>query len=242
MRSLRYGSRHLLWDFPYFLVDQEDGGMFYVFVEESGPVTFEGLTRPDEVPIAENVLMDTLGMRTWRIRASGVDAARFHGSMTDFEELDHDGVTGAQRQRRKAQLNDAFGEEPLPIFDLYVGEKDEDFQFLRAILVPGAWYWIVVKERSPGDVGLPIFVGAPELPVSPYVPGTLEFLETVPLSIEYRLRDIFSLVHVSDAEFGEETGGEGEPLPREPDDGPDAEEWPSQQVYLQSLPIKSSEA
>ena len=148
---------------------------------------------------------------------------------------------GEQRRQRKDQLNDAFGERPLPIFDLYVGEEDEEYQFLKAVLVPGAWYWIVVKKRSVDDTGPPILVGAPELPAGPYAPGTLAFIETVPLSIEYRLRDIFSLVHITDAEFGAETGGEGEPLPPEPDVEPDEGTWEAPaRLYLQSQPMKSS--
>lgn len=217
--------------------------MFYVFVEESGAVNPEGLMGPDEKAIAGDVFNDALSARSWRIRASGIDAEKFHESLPFFEALDHDNVTDGQRSQRRDNLNEAFGEQPLPIFDLYLGRDDTNYQFLRDIVAPGGWYWIVIRKRSEGDAGLPIFVGAPELPAGPYLPGTLEFLEIVPLAIEYRLRDIFSLVHISDAEFGEEAGGEGEPAPPEPDVGPELEKWqPSRQIYLRPQTLKSSEA
>ena len=236
MGSLRDSSFLWPWLFHGYLVEHMGGSEYYVFVEEAGPVNPEGLMGPDEKPIDEHILVEQLHDRSWRIRASGIEGVKFRQSMDAFEELDHDNVTDGERTLRRNQLNEVFGEQPLPIFDLYIGSKDEDYRYLRDILVSGTWYWMVVKTRSPDDVGLPIFVGAPELPGEPYMPGTLQFVDAVPLPIEYRLRDIFSLVHISDAQFGEETGGEGEPIPPEPDAGPELGllEQPARQLYFTS--------
>ncbi len=242
MTSLRKDYLSFWWGYPEFVAEHVEGEAFFVFVEESGPVAPEGLVGPDDRPFDTEVHFEAVSMRSWRIRASGIDAVKFLVSSADFEELDHDDVSGDQRLRRRDQLNVSYSEQPLPIFDLYVGEKDRDYQFLRLIIVPGAWCLIVVRKRSEGDAGLPIFIGAPELAVGVFMPGTLEFLEAVPLSIEYRLRDIFSLIHVSDAEFGEETSGEGEPLPMDPSDGREDDEWAPEQQYLRAQPMKSSGA
>lgn len=240
MTLLRNDYLSLWWVYPDFLAEKIGGETFFIFVEESGPVAPEGLTGPDDRPFDADVHFEAVSMRSWRIRASGIDAKKFLVSAAEFEELDHDDVSGDQRLRRRDQLNALYGEQPLPIFDLYFGDKDKNYQFLRAIVVPGAWYWIVVRRRSIGDPGLPIFIGAPELAAGAFMPGTLEFLEAVPLLIEYRLRDIFSLIHVPDAAFGEESGGEGEPLTPAPSGGRDERyEAPAQQ-YWQATPTMSS--
>lgn len=241
MISMRYHYPWWPWELHKHIADRVGGSEYYVFVEEAGPANPEGLMGPDENPIDKNVFVEELSHRSWRIRASGIDAAKFRQSADTFEELDHDNVTDGERRRRRDQLNEVFGEQPLPIFDLYLGPKDADYQYLRDILVPGAWYWVVVRQWSPGEFALPIFVGAPELPGGLYMPGALELVDAVPLPIEYRLRDIFSLVHISDAEFGEETGGEGEPLPPEPD-GPELGHWeqPARQLYLTPQALKSA--
>lgn len=242
MISMRYHYLSWPWRFQEYVAEHLGGSEYYVFVEEVGPANPEGMMGPDEKPFDKNIMVEELSDRSWRIRASGIDAAKFRESADTFEELDHDNVTDGERRRRKDQLNEVFGEQPLPILDLYLGAKDTDYQYLRDILVPGAWYWVAVRKRSPGEDALPIFVGAPELPGGPYMPGALEFVDAVPLPIEYRLRDIFSLVHISDAEFGEETGGEGEPLPPEPDAGPELGRWeqPGRRLYLPPQAVKSA--
>lgn len=242
MISRRYRYRSWSWIYHEYVADLVGGSEYYVFVEEVGPANPEGMMRPDEKPFDENIMVEELSDRSWRIRASGIDAAKFRESAGAFEELDHDNVTDGERRRRKDQLNEVFGEQPLPIFDLYLGPKDADYQYLRGILVPGAWYWVVVRKWSPEEDALPIFVGAPELPDSPYMPGALGYVDAVPLPFEYRLRDIFSLVHISDAEFGEETGGEGEPLPPDPDVGPELSRWeqPARQLYRTPQAFKSA--
>lgn len=241
MISMRYYYPWWPLELRQHIADHVGGSEYYVFVEDAGPANPEGLMGPDEKPIDKNIFVEELSHRSWRIRASGIDAAKFRESTETFEVLDHDNVTNDERKRRKDQLNEVFGEQPLPIFDLYLGSRDADYQYLRDILVPGAWYLVVVRKRSPGEVALPIFVGAPELPRGLYMPGALEFLDAVPLPIEYRLRDIFSMVHISDAEFGEETGGEGEPLPPEPDVGPELGGWeqPARQFYVTPQTLKS---
>ncbi len=193
--------------------------MYYVFVEEVGPINPDGIMRPDERPFDNNIINETLRDRSWRIRASGIKVEEFQQNMSEFAVLDHDNVTDNQRRQRKTQLNEVFDGKPLPILDIYIGSKDADYQYYRNTINPGAWYFVGV--RQPSDTGIPIFIGAPELSADQYIQGSLVLLDTVPLLTEYSLRDIFSLVHIPDADFGEDTGGSTEPLPPEPGVGPE---------------------
>ncbi len=68
------------------------------------------------------------------------------------------------------------------------------------------------------DGRLPVFIGSPEAGPDDLSPGSLQFLEAVPPYFEYRLRDIFSLVHVSDlgdegVPGGADGGGDEPPAP-----------------------------
>ena len=110
------------------------------------------------------------------------------------------------------------------MFDLYADETSEELLFLRGSLTPGSWYWIGVRERMERDDRLPVFVGAVELAPGPYQPGSLEFIDRIPPYLEYRLRDIFSLAHISDVGF-EEAGGEAAPPPDKPRDEPEGADW-----------------
>lgn len=178
-------------------------------------IAAEGLLSPDGTELGRDAIR---GERLWRFRASGIDVGRFLDVMDRFETLDHDTVTADQRAHRRDQLIEHFGGRPLPLFDLYVNDEREELPFLLAALVPGTWYFVVVEQRDDDDARLPIFVGAPGLDPGPYRPGSLQMLDAVPPYIEYRLRDIFSLVHVPDA--GLERVGGATP-PHSPDDPKD---------------------
>ncbi|MBS1086678.1 hypothetical protein [Gluconobacter sphaericus] len=193
--------------------------MYYVFVEEAGPINPEGILRPDERPFDDNIINETLRDRSWRVRASGIKVKEFNQNVSRFDVLDHDNVTDDQRGQRKAHLNEVFGGATLPILDTYIGPKDEGYQYYRNIINLGAWYVLFVGQTS--DIEIPIFIGSPELSADLYIQGSLLLFDAVPLPIEYQLRDIFSLVHIPDADFGEDTGGSPEPLPPEPGVGPE---------------------
>ena len=222
MRLPRYGLglHGPPWPYPDDIWSLAQDSDYFVFMEEAISVAVEGLLRPDGEPISRET---ALGKRPWRFRSSGIQVWKFLEVIDRIEPLDHDNVTDDQRRRRRTQLIEQLGVEPLPLFDLYADEEDESLPFLRGSLIPGAWYWIGVRRRITEDGRLPVFVGAAELAPGPYLPGALEFLEAVPPYLEYRLRDIFSLVHVSD--FGsEEAGGEAAPPPDTPHDGSDGAE------------------
>ncbi|MBF0851645.1 hypothetical protein HKD27_12070 [Gluconobacter sp. R75690] len=192
---------------------------YFVFIEEIGPINPEGIMRPDERPFGDNILNETLRDRSWRIRASGIKTQDFYENMSEFEVLDHDNVTDDQRRRRKNHLNELFGVTTLPIVDIYLGSEDAFLQYSRDNINPGAWYFVGVGQ--PSDIGIPVFIGAAELPSDLYIDGSLLlFMDIIP-GVESRLRDIFSLVHIPDADFGEDTGGSTEPLPPEPGVGPE---------------------
>jgi len=208
----RYGR--LYPDDLRFVADDSD---HFVFVEEAVSVTPEGLLSPDGQPISAGIVG---GKRPWRFRSSGIQVHKFIEVVNQFEALDHDNITNEQRQRRRGQLVEMFGDTTLPLFDLYADETSEDLLFLRGTLTPGSWYWIGVRERTREDDRLPVFVGATELVPSLYQPGSLEFIDRIPPYLEYRLRDIFSLAHISDVGF-EEDGGEAAPPPDKPRDEPE---------------------
>ena len=224
MIKLGYGIRRLgryAWYDPRHFPDFIRKNEYFVFVEDVALVSSESLLRPDGLPISGDTY---LGSRPWRFRASGIRAREFLDVMERIDEVDHDTVTDGQRRFRREQLIEELGPVELPLFDIYVDDSDEDLPFLRSSLVPGAWYWIGVQQRFEGDESLAVFVGAEELAPGPYLPGSLAFLEAVPLYIEYRLRDIFSLVHVPDLGL-EEAGGEVAPPPGDPHDGAKVAEW-----------------
>lgn len=207
-------------DFRFHQVFREGG--YFVFVEAAEQVDAERAVAPDGGEIANGTVP---GGRPWRFRSSGIRSRSFLVAMDRIEPLDHDDVTDSQRELRRAQLVELFGEAPLPLLDLYVEEKRPELAFLRAVLVPGAWYFMAVSQQEPADDRLAIFVGAPELARGPYSPGSLEFLEAVPPYVEYRLRDIFSLVHVRDAGLEEEGGETTPPPPDLPWDGKHPAAW-----------------
>lgn len=240
MRIRRYGLGHPFMDYPWYFHKLSEDGDYFVFVEESISVTFEGLLRPDGEPISRET---ALGKRPWRFRSSGIQVRKFLDVIDRIEPLDHDNVTADQRRRRRTQLIEQLGDEPLPLFDLYADEENEILPFLRGSIAAGGWYWIGVRRRVAEDDRLPVFVGATELPPGPYMPGALEFLEAVPPYLEYRLRDIFSLVHVSD--FGsDEAGGEAAPPPYKPHDEPEgaASLRPWKSDFDQGLSMQEFEA
>lgn len=209
------GRGHRWWDRRWEDGNRPSRNHYFIFVEEAHAVNPERLLGPNELPIS---LDESVGNRPWRFRASGIRARDFLDSMHRIDELNHDAVLPDQRRTRRTQLAETFGDVPLPLLDLFVPEEDSELPFLRAMLIPGSWYWVAVVRRSDQDNRLPIFVDMPEGPmVGAMLPGSLRALEAVPPFLEYRLRDIFSLVHLSDA--GEEDlGGEGPP-PDKPQDG-----------------------
>lgn len=224
MMKLRYGMRqwgHYTWQHPGYFRDLIGESEFFIFVEDVARVASEGLLRPDGLPISGDA---HLGSRPWRFRSSGIRVREFLDVMERIDEVDHDTVTDGQRRRRREQLIEGLSPVELPIFDIYVDDNDEDVPFLRSSFVPGAWYWIGVQQRFEGDGALIVFVGAEELAPGPYLPGSLAFLEAVPPYLEYRLRDIFSLVHIPDLGL-EEAGGEIAPPPGDPRGGPKGAEW-----------------
>jgi len=220
----RYGYGYWPWSrwiHPDELRFVAHGSDHFVFVEEAVSVAPDGLLRPDGEPISPKLVF---GKRPWRFRSSGIQTRKFLDVVDQFDLLDHDKITDEQRRRRRGQLVEAFGGTPLPLFDLYADETSEDLLFLRGSLTLGSWYWIGVRERTLDDDRLPVFVGAAELPPGPYQPGSLEFIDRIPPYLEYRLRDIFSLAHISDAGF-EEAGGESAPPPDKPRGEPEDTDW-----------------
>lgn len=151
------------------------------------------------------------GLHT-RVRACGVNACGLLAVMDRIEPLGEEGdIDFAQRGARRAQLREHLAGVPMPRIDLLLTE-DEALQAWARLLAPGTWYILGIsslRQKRRGvlacfadtENGLPVRVEEPrrayaDLLLPPRPEHTL------------RLRDIFSLKHVADAEFGAHTEGD----------------------------------
>lgn len=192
-------------------------GDFFAFVEETDTVSAEGAVGPDGEPID---LVAMVGPLPKRFRMNGVGVLDFFDIMENFETLDPDPakILPTQRKRRRDDLQEHLAQVQLPTLDLYTPPEHHDLPMINATLTPGSWHLLGVRRRRFLDHRLPVFVGDEELPPSPYRPGSLEVLASIPPDLLFRLRAIFSLAHVGDAEIGPAGIGERGPPPPDDDD------------------------
>ena len=139
--------------------------------------------------------------------------------------LESDEITAPQRARRRDTLTELFGEVPIPVIDLYLSQHNPHLRLMRRALQPATWHLLRVRESDPAQTEMPVFVGEPE-PGRPGVElagGALADMFPIQPWIEDRLRDIFSLRHLPDADLtGEDDGGLAPAQPPDrPPPGPD---------------------
>lgn len=188
-RSLPPGKKPICY-FAYLEAGEElgDGPLFGPSGElMAGPPSMEALNR--------------------RLRFSCVDARQFLRRERRFERLGSR-PSSHQRRRRQRDLLEAFGEAELPIVDILFREGRFGAANFDALL---SRWWVIGLDLSetPTD-GVLCLVGDPWGEAEDRTARLVRF-RRVRRAMESRLRDIFSLAHVSDV--GEEDDGpEGEPV------------------------------
>jgi len=183
---------------------------FYAFVEDAGEVEGEAIYGPDDRQIDRSQLGGEA--EQYRVRLGAIRRSVFRSRMAGIRKLDHTAITEAQRVARLHELQDFFRETRLPILDLYLKTGDLPDIDRPRVFAPSGWLEVCVGSRTESEAPL-VYVGAPEFRRGGYYPGVLKRLQAVDELHWGRLRDIFSLAHISDRPFGE---AEGRPEP-----GPD---------------------
>ena len=208
---------------------------YFAFVEEvaspNNPDAFEG---PDG---ERRALPEGAGHKPVRFRLAGVQTRAFIDIIERFEELDPDTVSAEQRSRRSVMLNELVRPLPIPLIDVFVPSEGDELVWLRSLLRPGSWHAILIVEGGSSTGGPSVLVGAPELPLDDSYDGRISLIGPVPLQYLRRLKDIFSLIHISDADFGIEGEGGAEPTPPEPDDGGPSD--PAMETVVEEVEIEA---
>lgn len=185
--------------------------LYFAFVEE-----VETIPAGQGFFIADDTLVraSTAQMETRHTRFSAILLNDFFGLTEWITPLEPRNVTAAARARRRQQLSDGLSDISLPILDMLVGEDAQ----MRLGIAPALGDWCVLGMSSEFvDDGISLYMTNPEEGESPAPqPAGLSLLVQAPDPWQIALRDIFSLVHVPDADFGETEGEDGTPAPRPP--------------------------
>lgn len=191
---------------------------FFVYAEDVSEIAFpEAIDAPDGsvIPMAYDVFKEA----PVRFRSSGPEAQSFMEDLGNFEVLDSYDISPEQRQSRTTALDAFFEKTRIPIIDLFVSLNDEQFPAIRRTLVPSTWHLAIIGGDDAADAPYPVFISDPENDVEEAIVSS-NLLALLPISpeLELRLRDIFSLNHVRDADLdnGEDEGDDGAGAPVDP--------------------------
>lgn len=206
---------------------------YFAFVEDVSRLTqLEAAEGPDGKPLDD--LVWQTGDSPLRFRLAAMRTRDFGKIVDRFDVLDHENVEDSDRRRRREQLRESVADLPIPIMDIYADEGGEAAYWLRGVLRAGSWHFVEVLENEFIESYPPIVIGDPDLGGAT-LRGSLGFLSQVFPNYLVRLQDIFSLVHIPDAQFGTEEGEFGATPPGGgPDDSrggkwaaePIIEDWP----------------
>lgn len=192
-------------------LSQDDAVLYFAFVEEvetipPGQRIYGATGLPIETP--------TSAVELEHIRFSAILVDRFLPLTVQIDPVDPDNVQPEQRVRRKEQLQEAMHGIALPILDLFLPPNAKD----ALGIAPAFGDWCLLgNTASPDDEDLSIYVTDPEDGERPTTLRTgLRVLAQAPEFWQNRLRDIFSLVHIPDADFDENERDDGAPLPSPP--------------------------
>lgn len=131
------------------------------------------------------------------VRFSAILCEDFFDSSRHIDELGSDAVPLNLRLRRREQLREHLGNTPLPILDLLSSRANWRFQ------PPLGTWWLVGLASGEDSQELSLFVTDDRGGERPETTrATLRGISFVPAAWERRLRDVFSLAHIPDAEFG----------------------------------------
>ncbi|WP_294235173.1 hypothetical protein [uncultured Sphingomonas sp.] len=205
-------------------IDMSDPGLvdYFAFLEDVS--TFDAKfdpDGPDGEPLRERP--DILSEAFARARFSGLRVGDLAYLMEYVGALPDVDITEAQRIRRREELNRAFESIALPVIDIYSAGSVEPLRYhWRGRLrrpSPGVWFRILAVRGGAVTSHTPVFVGESEFdrPRDDFGSGRLVALRRAePQAIRF-LRNIFTLDHLPDADFDEDTDGPGSGSP--PDGG-----------------------
>lgn len=216
--------------------------LYFTFVEgwsNFAPPPGEGEGRPVDLPDdRDDAIADWMKGREWRCRLSGLRVADFEKVADAIQELDHSNVTDEERNERRGRLNENLDGVSIPVMDMFLeaGIDDKSASAWRDTLHTSRWVTMILLRVE--DVPTPALVvqlADPELldrePLSTWV---LLGLLVPPYDALRRLRDIFSLVHVPDAQ---DRSDDDEP-PVDPGDPPSPAHAPPRDELRESLSIR----
>lgn len=170
---------------------------YFVYIEEA-----HVLTQPDgarlDGPLGESVRRPD--ETHTRIRTAGVRALPFVDLMHVVTPLGAE-ISRVERERRGAELRELLRELPVVLIDLLLSRYWADQPWAQ-LLAPGTWHVLGVSYGSHRPDSVQVLVGDPDgARDTESRPASAEFMLPPIPELELRLRDIFSLKHVPDADF-----------------------------------------
>lgn len=157
-----------------------------------------------------------------RARFSGIRATLFEEMMEVVGLFRGEEISAGQRRQRRAALREAFQRYPIPVIDLFWSAGDPAARERRRTMRLHHWFELHVSSGEAERAIEPVFMGEPdaERPAeAEFESGRLIGLRALSPREEEPLRDIFSLIHVPDADFGEDPEGSSGTPPPDDDDG-----------------------
>lgn len=189
----------------------DDSEMYFAFVEE-----VETIPADQRVYASSGLQIGTpaSGVELDHVRFSAILVDRFLPLAGQIDPVDPDNAGPEQRVRRKEQLRDALEGVALPVLDLFI---DPDARRALGIELAFGDWCLLGLDSPPDDEGFLIYVTDPDDGERPTMTrGGLSLVAQAPEFWKNRLRDIFSLVHIPDADFDETERGGGNPVPNTP--------------------------
>ena len=156
--------------------------------------------------------------RAHEVRLCGFNADRFIEEMDGFEDLLGATPTPAQRNQRRRDLQERFGNDETPCLQFLLPDWGPRSPVPRRYLRAGQWFALELSPDSDGLTGPEVHLDQALSPDTEGVRMRLSLIDLPPPFIVERLRDIFSLAHVLDAEFTEDENGAGTVRPPVPED------------------------
>lgn len=189
----------------------EDRVLYFAFVED-----VETIPAGQRQYVASGDLAGEplAGVDLEHVRFSAILVDQFLALAPQVDPVDPDNAGFEQRSRRKEQLQRVLEGVALPVFDLFIHPDAKAALGIEPAF--GDWYLLGYASAS-DEEGFSIYVTDPEDGERPTTTrADLGLLAQAPEFLQNRLRDIFSLVHIPDADFGEIERGDGTPVPNNP--------------------------
>lgn len=194
-----------------------EGEDFYAYLDSRDREVFEGQTAPSGRPLPSD--HPAHEGRFGRLRMSIVPVDAFKAVEKLITPLQPRGATAAQRDRRRAELRDYLPKVRLEVMDLHVSHAEGFEPRVRRQTAIGCWCWVRVEPVKRFNGLPPVMVGDPDVEAEDRRYGLI-YLRRVTREELVRLRQVFSLAHIGDADEDDDPEGAPEPGPLPPDDTP----------------------